>query len=30
MSDKIPLLDLRAEYEPLKERILAVIAEVLE
>jgi len=30
MSDKIPLLDLRAEYEPLKERILAVIAEVLD
>jgi len=30
MSDRIPLLDLRAEYEPLKERILAVIAEVLD
>jgi len=30
MSDGIPLLDLRAEYEPLKERILAVIAEVLD
>ena len=30
MSDTIPLLDLRAEYEPLKERILGVIAEVLD
>jgi dTDP-4-amino-4,6-dideoxygalactose transaminase len=30
MNDRIPLLDLRAEYEPLKERILAVIAEVLD
>jgi dTDP-4-amino-4,6-dideoxygalactose transaminase len=30
MSERIPLLDLRAEYEPLKERILAVIAEVLD
>jgi dTDP-4-amino-4,6-dideoxygalactose transaminase len=30
MSDRIPLLDLRAEYEPLKERILAVVADVLD
>jgi dTDP-4-amino-4,6-dideoxygalactose transaminase len=30
MIDKIPLLDLRAEYEPLRGRILGVIAEVLD
>jgi dTDP-4-amino-4,6-dideoxygalactose transaminase len=30
MSERIPLLDLRAEYEPLKERVLAVVAEVLD